>query len=217
MRITIMNASPKKKNSSSQQLMERLIPFLNGEEYGILEVNPEMDEKLALTAASLSDAWIIVAPVYVDSLPSSMLAYMDLLEAKVRKKGIKVGAILQSGFYEAENTELAMELIRQWCAANDYTFAAGMGIGGGATLQKSAKIPTGRWYLKPFQKAYPVFVQALKDGTGEVQSFSIGMPKRLYTWMAERQWKKAIRSQGLEEKDLSYQPEETNENFSKGN
>ena len=215
MRITIMNASPKMENSSSHQLIERLVPFLNGQEYGILEVNPEMNEKLALTAASVSDAWIIVAPIYVGSLPSSMLAYMDLLEAKVRKKGIKVGAVLQSGFYETENTSPAMELIRHWCETNGYVFAAGMGIGGGAALQNMQKILTGKWFLKPFQKAYPAFVQALKEESGEIQVFSIGMPKWLYLWFAERKWKKAILAQGLERKDLAYQPEEKNENFSK--
>jgi multimeric flavodoxin WrbA len=79
MKITIMNASPKEENSASQQLIDRLIPFLKGNEYGVLQVRQGMDEDLALKAAELSDAWIIVAPMYLSSLPSSMIALMDVL------------------------------------------------------------------------------------------------------------------------------------------
>lgn len=218
MRITIMNASPKKESSASQQLIDRLIPFLKEDEYGILQVNQNMDESLALTAANLSDAWIIVAPIYIYSLPSSMLAFLDDLEAKVRKKGVRVGAVLQCGFYEADNTKLAMQVIQQWCQRNGYTFAAGIGIGGGGCIQGLTKMPTGKLLMKPLKPAYENFVKALHGGEMSETYFSVPMPKGLYQWMAEGQWKKAIRQQGLEAKDLAYQPKgPANENVSKDN
>lgn len=215
MRITIMNASPKAENSATQQLIDRFIPFLKNEEYGILQVHAGMDENLALTAADLSDAWIIASPIYIDGLPSSMIALMDLLEAKAGKKGVKVGVILQCGFYEAENTEHTMELIRFWCERNDYIFLGGMGIGAGGALMNLKKSKTGSFFLKPLKPAYEALYHSLQSGTAETSYFSLAMPKRLYQWMAERQWKKAIQDQGLEARDLSYQPKDTNENVSK--
>ena len=217
MRITIMNASPKGDNSTSKQLIDRLIPFLGEDEYGILHVNPNMDEKLALTAANLSDAWIIVSPIYISGLPSSMTALMDLLEAKAGRQGVKVAAILQSGFYEKENCQPAMELIQYWCRRNGYTFAGGFGLGGGSALQGMTKVKTGKSFLKPLRPAYQDLMQALRSGEEKENFFSIGMSKWFYVWMAERQWKKQIHAQGLETKDLAYQPKDTNENFSKNN
>lgn len=142
MKITLMNASPKAEHSGSQQLIDRLIPFLKGDEYGILQVNPQMKEDLAVKAVMASDAIVIVSPIYVSSLPSSMLALMDVIEARVQKKELKVAVILQCGFYEAENTELAMELIKQWCRQNKYDFLGGIGFGGGGALLGMKDIPT---------------------------------------------------------------------------
>lgn len=212
-----MNASPKEENSASQQLIDRLIPFLKGNEYGVLQVRQGLDEDLALKAAELSDAWIIVAPMYLSSLPSSMIALMDVLEAKICKKGIKVCGILQCGLYDPANTRMSMELIRLWCARNGYTYTGSVGIGAGACLNGLKKCPTGRYFLKALRPAYVSLVASLTSGEEKETFFSVGLPKWLYVYLAQRQWEKGILAQGLEKKDLAYQPKDTSENFSKNN
>lgn len=218
MRITLMNASPKGKDSASQQLIDRFIPFLKDDEYGVLEVNPQMDEKLAELAVNASDAVVIFAPIYLDSLPCSALALMDVLEAKVRKKGLRVAAVLQCGFYEPENTEGAMEVLRQWCQQNEYVFTGGIGIGAGGALAGLKKVKTGRGLLKQLPKAYASLYEGLKTGKGNDSYFSLSLSKRLYTFFAELGWKMAVHQQGLENADLAYQPKGPNsEKFSKEN
>jgi multimeric flavodoxin WrbA len=206
MKITLMNASPKAEHSGSQQLIDRLIPFLKGDEYGILQVNPQMKEDLAVKAVMASDAIVIVSPIYVSSLPSSMLALMDVLEARVQKKELKVAAILQCGFYEAENTELAMELIKQWCRQNQYDFLGGIGFGGGGALLGMKDVPTGKLFLKQLPQAYEALYQSLHDGQAKENYFSIAMPKWLYAFIANHNWKTMIKAEGGSSKDLSARP-----------
>jgi multimeric flavodoxin WrbA len=51
-------------------------------------------KNLALELQSmLSDAWIMVAPIYFSGLPSSMIALMDVLGSeKYRRRDLKVAA-----------------------------------------------------------------------------------------------------------------------------
>ncbi len=206
MKITLMNASPKAEHSGSQQLIDRLIPFLKGDEYGILPVNPQMKEDMAVKAVLASDAIVIVSPIYISSLPSSMLALMDVIEARVHRKELKVAAILQCGFYEAENTELAMELIKQWCQQNEYDFLGGIGFGGGGALLGMKDMPTGKMFLKQLPQAYEALYQSLHDGQEKENYFSIAMPKWLYTFAADHNWRSMIKASGLHPKDLAAKP-----------
>lgn len=207
MKITIMNASPKGTNSASQELIDRLIPYFKKKhEYGILQVNPEMKESFAVAAVNASDAVILVAPIYFSGLPSSAVALMDILEAKVQKKDLKVAAIVQCGFYEKENTEPAMELIRNWCTRNGYTFTGGIGMGGGGALQSLHNMETGEFLLSKLEPAYIDLIQGLVDGKEKVNFFSLPVPKWIYRMSANRMWKKQAEANGLEGRDLSRRP-----------
>lgn len=203
-----MNMSPKAESSTSQQLIERCIPFIKGNEYGILPVNSQMVEDVAIQVVQASDAIVIVSPIYCSGLPSSALALMDIIEGRIQKRKLTVGAILQCGFYESSQTQFAMRFIKLWCDRNEYSFVGGMGIGGGPAIQSMQSIQTGTMFLRPLKKAYIDLANALQDGKKRENYFSIGMPRWVYRAIVEKEWKKEIVAAGLKKEDLASRPNE---------
>lgn len=203
MKITILNASPKAENSVSQQLIERMLPYLADEEYGILALNAQMDENFAVNVINASDAVILVAPVYMAGLPSSAVAGLDLIEAKFKKKDLKVSAVLHSGNYEKQNTVPALDLVRHWCTRNGYTYIGGVGIGGGEIISAMTKLPMEYGPFRRLDQAYTSLVQSLKDGAGKDTCFSILGPRWFYMHWIRRHWKKEAKKNGITSHELS--------------
>ena len=64
MKIVFVNGSPKGNNCISQKIIDRLIPYCKGHQYGILSVNEDMDRNMALQIMNMADGIVIVSSVY---------------------------------------------------------------------------------------------------------------------------------------------------------
>ena len=147
MRVVLVNASPRRKKSVSYALMERFFPYLKNEEYGILEVNEEMDEKLAEAAVNAGDVIIIFAPVYNGSLPSSLIAFLELLDYKLKKR-IRLGAVVHSASIDPASTELSLRLLKYWCEKSGCAWIGGIGISKAEILRRLTIFNNGRGPVK---------------------------------------------------------------------
>ena len=104
MKISLINGSPKAKNSCSDYLLKEIKKLLaeNNEIYefntraGILPIR-------SLETLNSSDAIVLAFPLYIDSLPSHFLRFLEALEIYFKSNKnhtIRVYAISNCGFYE---------------------------------------------------------------------------------------------------------------------
>lgn len=143
-RITAINGSPKRTESTSGMLVEKLEEMLNTKIDTFQAVKLIQSEKAEEAAAGIlkSEVLLIVFPLYVDSLPAPLIKLLMLVEQAARTSASPlpaVYAICNCGFYEAEHNRLALRMIRSFASRAGLMWGYGIGIGSGGFLQSAGK------------------------------------------------------------------------------
>jgi multimeric flavodoxin WrbA len=209
MRIALINGSPKFKESGSGKLLD--IVKTSAAAAGVSEfVEFQFRMAAAPTEEQLrqladADAWVFAYPLYVDGMPGHLLQVLRHLEkAKLGNPQRKIYGICNCGFYEGEQNESALEVLRNWSAKCGYSWGGAVGVGGGgATLSLTSMGKLGDFFMKPVTNALTELGQATADcSTQENCSVSIALPRWIYTYCAHDGWKKKIKAAGGKVEDL---------------
>ena len=89
-----------------------------------------------------ADILLFVFPLYVDSLPAPLIRVLTLIEqanTADRARSIKVYAVCNCGFYEAEHTRLALNIMENFCARAGLIWGCGVGVGCGEFILSQSK------------------------------------------------------------------------------
>lgn len=111
MKITLINGSPKRRDSASGVILSQLKGYMKNDaslcELHFFTPHPQPEQ---LQAAADSDVLIFAFPLYVDGIPSHMVSALLDLETVIREKKKKrtVYAILNCGFYEGCQNAVAI-------------------------------------------------------------------------------------------------------------
>ncbi|MGL5123235.1 MAG: hypothetical protein ACRC6K_03615 [Fusobacteriaceae bacterium] len=169
MKTIIIILSPRKKFSASMYFSKILKFFLSKDEVFIFELKTKNQyfqlEKELKSANNL----IFSTPVYVDTIPATALVYLEKIENYIMNKKIslKVYALVNCGFYEGEQCELALNTFKIWSNRCGFIFNGGLGIGSGVMLSFiRTLIPLGfiTFLLEIFTK---IFFRFINDNFNE--------------------------------------------------
>ena len=134
-KTVLINCSPKRKLSVSGFLMRCAGVLIRGKkEY--LHLRMPADHQAILRALKTAGKVIFVTPLYVDSVPSHMLPFMQEMEAFCRENSLrlKVYVIANNGFIEGKQNEPLMQVMENFCVRSGLEWCGGIGIGGGVML-----------------------------------------------------------------------------------
>lgn len=91
-----------------------------------------------------SEALIFAFPLYIDSIHSAFLRFLiELQKRGFRDKNINVYCLINNGFYEGEQNQVAADIMRNWCKATGLTYCQTLGIGAGEMLPFFKDVPLG--------------------------------------------------------------------------
>lgn len=111
MKICIINGSPKASKSTSELLIEYLIPFIKGNKVVIYNVRKMDFSKTQFSQIQNSEVLIFVFPLYIDSLNSRLLRFLIELEKRgFSNKNINVYCMINNGFYEGWQSCVAADM-----------------------------------------------------------------------------------------------------------
>lgn len=210
MRIALINGSPKGKNSTSHALLEDLKGYL-GEEPEIVHFgfSSAAISKENIEELSEMDAWVLAFPLYIDGIPGHLLSCLiQLEEARLQNRQIHVYGIVNCGFYEGIQAELALKLLQNWSIKAGFLWSGGVGVGGGGGLASMPKVEPGYGPKAPIDKALAAFSDSiLKKNVQENVCMSVAFPRFLYQMGAQIGWRQMIRANGGKSKDLGKIPE----------
>ena len=135
--------SPRGTRSTSQVLGTQLLEELekqgvSGSLWRTTEMR-ERQENYAAFAAALADADLLLLsfPLYVDTLPADLIRVLTWLaadEEKLHLGGKRLTALVNSGFPEAEQNDIALAQCACFARQCGLQWCGGLSLGGGAAL-----------------------------------------------------------------------------------
>lgn len=160
----------------------------------------------------LEDAgvWVFAAPLYVDSIPSHLLSCLVQLERVPWQRSCErlIYGMVNCGFYEGVQAELALAVLRNWCAKAGFSWGGGIGVGGGGSLAAMPETKPGKGPKAPIHKALDALAgQILEGETQENVYVTIAFPRVLYKLAAQLGWRQMVKANGGKAQDLGKQLE----------
>lgn len=194
MKITLINGSPKRRDSASGVILSQLKGYMKSDaslcELHFFTPHPQPEQ---LQEAADSDVLIFAFPLYVDGIPSHMVSALLDLETVIREKKKKrtVYAILNCGFYEGCQNAVAIRMMENWCCRSGLEWGYGIGAGGGGMVSALANVPAGRGWAHPLGKRFAVLQRTAPRKEPEKQSLSRWIfpdlpTKLLRKWVGDR-------------------------------
>lgn len=207
MRIALLNGSPKGKNSASQVILGFVKTVLpDSFDYVSLSLKEPMVEQSILEEITSCATLIWAFPLYVDAIPSHLLPWLLELEKIYSQwdgEQPRVYALINCGFYEADQNEVVLEIMRNWCAKAGLTWGQGIGIGAGGVFAGLKNIPLGKWPFKDLDKALKLFsAHVVAQASGPDLFVNPNFPRFSYKLVGEFGWRRAIKRNGLYVRDL---------------
>jgi len=205
MRVALINGSPKVNNSASGALLEDLKRYLekNAEVVNFGFHSPVISKE-EVEELTKTDAWVFAYPLYVDGMPGHLLSCLvQLEETRIKNPQIHIYGIVNCGFYEGIQAELALKILQNWCLKTGFVWSGGIGVGGGGGLAMMPKMEPGQGPKAPIEKAVAELSDIiLKKQVRDNSYVSVAFPRFLYKMGAQLGWRQMIKANGGKAKDL---------------
>jgi len=220
-RVLLLVGSPRGPKSTSESLGAHLLLKLHG--YGLktekvyIHTSMKSDEDCAslLQAVDSSDLLVLAFPLYVDSLPSPVIAALELIaehrKASKKPKRQKLVAISNSGFPEARQSDTALAICRRFASETGLEWAGGLAFGEGEAIG-GTPLENAGGMVRNVKRALDLTATALAEDKPVPEEAKGLMAKHIvpiwmYVWFAGRRWKRKAKKHGAQNKlhDRPYQ------------
>lgn len=134
-RIVILNGSPRAPKSNSKCYADIFSKKYNKdiEYYNITKQN---HDKLCSQMNDFSDM-LLVFPLYADGIPATLLNFLKSLENNLPDKKPVISVIINCGFLEYTQNDLAVKMIELFCKKTNCEFGSVLKIGSGEAILKT--------------------------------------------------------------------------------
>jgi len=207
MKVSIINGSQKTGESNTELILEKLKGLLNQTHEinvfncGLKQLTNEMFNKIIS-----SEAIILMFPLFVHSLPSNTLKMLIELEENIKqqkKNDLILYSVVNNGFYEGKQNNIAFEIIKNWCEHAGVKFGGGIGQGAGEMIGRTKHLSKDRDLFKSLSSALQIMAENIElKKPIDIHYLSPNFPKFLWRFMAIRNWNILAKSNGLSKKDI---------------
>lgn len=192
-KLMILNASPRAPKSNSKQyagLFEQ--NFRSSAEY--YEVRKSNHGMLCEKIESFSDV-LLVFPLYADGIPATLLNFLKTLEKAPLQKKPVISVMINCGFIEPEQNDVAVEMVRLFCRMNGFPFGSVLKIGSGEAILSTPF----RIFLKAKMKKLADSIISRKYGTYQV---TMPVPKWVFLKASSVYWENYGRRSGITKEEM---------------
>ena len=151
------------------------------------------DDRL-LAAVEAADLFMVVSPLYVDSLPYLVTRSLEIIAARrQRRPNQRFASLVNCGFPEAEQCRTALAILECFARHAGFIWAGGLALGGGAAIDGRPLERLGGM-TRNLRAALDQAADALVRGepvpaTAVTQLAKPMMPAALYTTVASVGWR----------------------------
>ena len=204
MKIGIINGSPRGKKSNSEILIKYLCSLLEEHQINKYYLFSSKIHSEIKSEIHNADVLIFSFPLYIDSIPSSLLdILLKFEEEKIINSKTKIYCIVNNGFFEGKQNQLAILQMKNWCQKTGAEWGQGIGIGAGEILSYVEKVPLGKGPLKNLGKVLEQFTNNIKTlKSGNEIYVNPNWSRLLYWTQGTVSWIIKARKNGLKMRDL---------------
>jgi multimeric flavodoxin WrbA len=209
--------SPKQEKSSSHAFGKYLLDKLKAqgmevdEVYTHRAVRSEEGMNEALTKMDQADLVILGFPLYVDSIPSRTIKFLEAANEHRKDwkgKQQRFVTLCHSGFPESYQNDTAIRICSVFAQESGFIWAGGLSIGQGGSADGMDLAQAGKM-MRHFTTALDMTAAALaqgKDIPAEAEAeISKGVaPKWMFLFVVNRNWKKAAKANHIDRKARPY-------------
>lgn len=130
--ILILNGSPRAPRSNSKRYAELFSESCRGQTR-YLAVGRDNHQELCGALEGCTDL-LLVFPLYADGIPVPLLHALKAFEEQPPKRRPTVSVLINCGFYESEQNDAAVDMVRQFCRQAGFPFGSVLEIGSGEAI-----------------------------------------------------------------------------------
>ena len=192
-KVLILNASPRAPRSNSKEYAKLFSKFYHGKtEY--LDIKRTNHAALIEKLSDFSDL-LFVFPLYADSIPVTLLNFLKDLEQVTPARKPTISVLINCGFIESQQNDIAVEMMRLFCRENGYPFGSVLKIGSGEAILST-----------PFQVFLNAKVKKLARSIflHRYQVFQVTMPipKRMFLKASSIYWEEYGKRNGCSKEEM---------------
>ena len=131
-RIVILNGSPRAPKSNSRQYAEIFSRHCRCAT-NYFSISGENHLELCAALEDCSDL-LLVFPLYADGIPVTLLHFLKVLQQYSPKHKPVVSVLINCGFLEYQQNDVAVDMIELFCRENGYRFGSVLKIGSGEAI-----------------------------------------------------------------------------------
>lgn len=186
--LMILNGSPRAPRSHSRGYAELFSSYYPGNT-AYFDITKTNHQALCARLGEYSGV-LFVFPLYADALPVTLLNFLKFLEAHPPAQKPAVSVLINCGFLEPRQNEIAVEMMRLFCRKNQYPFGSVLMIGSGEAILNS-----------PFRflvaRAIRRFAGAVARGNHGTYQVTMPLPKGLFVRAAASYWENYGKKYGV--------------------
>lgn len=139
-RILLLVGSAKTAGRSTSEALARYLGArfqAGGAAVSILPVNRSRraaEDARLVAAVDDADLFMVVTPLYVDSLPYLVTRSLEILAGRERRRHQRLAALVNCGFPEAAQCRTALAILECFARRAGFQWAGGLALGGGGSI-----------------------------------------------------------------------------------
>lgn len=134
-KMMILNGSPRAPKSNSKRYAEIFAQYYK-EEIQYRNITKTNHKELCDEIKNVSDI-LLVFPLYADAIPVTLLNFLKTLEQNPPEQKPIISILINCGFLEYMQNDVAVKMIQLFCKQNGYTLGSILKIGSGEAILDS--------------------------------------------------------------------------------
>lgn len=190
----IINGSPRAAKSNSRRYAEIFMKYCKAD-VDYFCISKRNHAELCDRMAGYTDV-LFVFPLYADALPSGFLDFLKSLENRppAPRKPV-VSILINCGFLEYSQNEVAVRMMRFFCQRNGYRMGSLLMLGSGEAILDTPFSFVAR-------RAIAKLASSVASGRYRQLSATMPLCKRLFAWAATVYWTRYGRRNGVTKKQM---------------
>lgn len=192
-KILILNGSPRAPKSNSKLYAGLFSDYCPRPiDYAAITRNNHLE--LCAQMEKYTDV-LLVFPLYADALPVGLLNFLKSLEKHPPRKKPVISVLINCGFLEAHQNDIAIRMLRLFCRNNGYETGSVLKLGSGEAILQTPFRYVAKRSIRKLAKAV---------ASGRHQDFSATMPltRKLFLWASTVYWTNYGKKFGITKQEM---------------